>query len=632
MIRHKAGAAAVAFAALCAAVTPGASSHPKAALEAKLSWRLADRYDRGWEVWDPVHATYGASYPRPASVAATFDLCGSVASERLTRFMLVVQRVGGAFRAESDDGRCRKTFKKPPELDGDVQPCPECDGPELPYGTYDVTYAVGTTAGLARPAKQRIRLRDYLVVSLGDSLASGEGSPDERGEYEFSALDKLDLVTGSSVKITKRRSVHWQDIRCHRSARAAHALVAKTLEDRDPHTTVTYLSLACSGAEVGEGVLSAYRGVQPQGGTSAAPAMLPAQLDLAQSLIRGSGTPRRVDALLLQIGINDLGFSDILVRCASNRDINAGDSACVYSGLGEKLANLRTAYDRLGKAISARLPNAEVYIADYPADVLLGGGCGLLALPRHGVTDVEGQAMSAAGAQLNFEIRELVRKQDWNYVGGLTGAFSPHAYCSGDPWFVRLEQSYRRQGTRHGAGHPNETGHMRFGGELLEAVVVDRKLTPSWRVKFTVHRVRLGKFPGNRDGWQTFRLSVPTRRDGLFTAPRSYSVPSRGSLIAPEQGAITFELPIYERPQPPRLLTEAGFSLHAVGGSVGTEHKPAFEFRPTCASVAHPCHVTRTPTGRYLATSLNGENAMEYSLQVTPVRDDAPPVGPPTTG
>jgi hypothetical protein len=255
----------------------------------------------------------------------------------------------------------------------------------------------------------------------------------------------------------------------------------------------------------------------------------------------------------------------------------------------------------------------------------------LLGLPRLGITDVEGQAMSAAGAQLNFEIRELVRKQDWNYVGGLTGAFSPHAYCSGDPWFVQIEQSYRRQGTRHGTGHPNETGHVKFRDELLKAVVVDRKRSPSWRVKVTIHRVRLGKFPGNRPGWQGFTLEVPTRRDGLFTVPRSFSVPMRGSLVAPEQGAYSFELPIYERPQPPRLLTEVYFSVSAVGGTVGTEHKPEFGFRPTCASVNRPCHVTKSPNGRYLATSIDGVNAFEYTLVATPVREETLPEVPPVT-
>ena len=74
-------------------------------------------------------------------------------------------------------------FKSPPVLDGQVLPCPDCAGPELPYGVYDVTYAVATGRGpeFGPATTERIELRDYLIVSLGDSLASGEGSPDAKG-------------------------------------------------------------------------------------------------------------------------------------------------------------------------------------------------------------------------------------------------------------------------------------------------------------------------------------------------------------------------------------------------------------------------------------------------------------------
>ena len=105
-------------------------------------------------------------------------------------------------------------FKNPPVLDGQVLPCTGCAGPELPYGVYDVTYAVAT--GLRRFGPEttvRIELRDYLVVSLGDSLASGEGAPDESGEYEyeFEFLDKLDVISGGSVNVTEKKPVGRKD-------------------------------------------------------------------------------------------------------------------------------------------------------------------------------------------------------------------------------------------------------------------------------------------------------------------------------------------------------------------------------------------------------------------------------------
>jgi hypothetical protein len=39
--------------------------------------------------------------------------------------------------------------------------------------------------------------------------------------------------------------------------------------------------------------------------------------------------------------------------------------------------------------------------------------------------------------------------------------------------------------------------------------------------------------------------------------------------------------------------------------------------------------VTKTPNGRYLSTSFDGDNAVEYSLVATPVREQTIPERPP---
>ena len=73
-------------------------------------------------------------------------------------------------------------------------------------------------------------------------------------------------------------------------------------------------------------MLGKYAGMEPQPGTSD----LPAQVEVLRSLIRDGSGQRRIDALLLQVGINDLDFSDIIVACAGNRDVNAGSVHCMY--------------------------------------------------------------------------------------------------------------------------------------------------------------------------------------------------------------------------------------------------------------------------------------------------------------
>lgn len=597
--------------------------------EAKLKWSIPERYGRSWQAWSQAKATYEGSYARATTTEATFDLCGSVASRPITRYLLTLRHVGSSLKISSSNSRCIKRFKRPPVLDGQELPCPECDGPELPYGVYQIRYAVATREGFGPAKTGRIEIRDYLVVSLGDSLASGEGAPDTHGRYEFSFTDRLDVVTNSSVKVTERAPVRWKDRRCHRSARAGHALFAERLEKRDEHSSVTFLSLACSGAEVVEGVLGPYGGMEPPSRGRD----LPAQVDALRGLLPVADNRRTIDVLLLQVGINDLDFSDIIVACAGNRDINAGDSECMYkTGFGRKLRTLRSTYVRLGKVINARFPGAEVYVADYPGEVFKGGGCGLLGLAGHGITTAEAQAIAAGGRQLNAELQRLAWRFDWNYIGGVTEAFAPHAYCSSSRWFNRIEDSFRQQGNREGTAHPNRRGHEAYRDAFTRAVVVDYRKSPSYRVALTIHRVRLGSVGGRNDS-DRFEVRVPTRGDELLTTSQRYTIARRGELLIPEQGPLTYSRLIYEKPQPARHLTEFSFVLSGVGGTLPVLHKAEEAFKPTCiASSAGPCHVRRLGNGRLLASNPNGRIAVEYSITVRrPRPGEIPGPTPPKT-
>jgi GDSL-like Lipase/Acylhydrolase family len=601
--------------------------------QARLKWSIGKRYQSGWQHWDQSKSKYsgGGLFVHPRGAEATFDLCGSVAPQRITSYALTLQGVGSTFRWASTSSKCVKRFRPAQNLDGQNLPCFDCEGPELPYGIYDVTYSVSTgpRRDQAGPSTtERIEIRDYLVVSLGDSLASGEGAPDSDGLYEFSRLDKLDVLTDSTVKVTEKEPVKWKDRRCHRSARSGHALLAEQLEDRDPHSSVTFISLACSGAEIDEGVLGPYAGSEPR-----QPEM-PAQVDVLQSLLRdGSGKQRTVDVLMLQVGINDLDFSDIVVACAGNFSLlGTGDPSCFYdTGFGNKLAALRAKYERLGVAINRRFPGAEVYVADYPGDVFKGGGCGLLGLHKLGITEIEAQAFSAGGLQLNGELQRLASKFDWNYVGGVTEAFSPHPYCSASRWFNRVEDSFKHQGNKEGTAHPNHRGHEEFRDAFSRNVVVALKTSPSYRVQLTIHRIQLGSIAGT--GERSFSIKVASRGDELFTESRSFKVANRGTLLVPTGGPLTYTRMIYEKPQPPRQLTQLSFLITALGGTLPGLHKPEDGFKPTCIpSAAGPCHVIKTPTGRYLASTPDKAITVEYSLSVRPINPATIPNLPPIKG
>ena len=134
-------------------------------------------------------------------------------------------------------------------------------------------------------------VRNILIVAMGDSYASGEGNPRNVRAW---------MRTGAAF------TPYWDDDPCHRSTRAAPAQAALALEKASPHTSVTLVFLACSGATVDSGILG------PQSGAQQASS----QLEQATKILGD----RPADLVLLSIGGNDVGFTSILQTCAFNAD------------------------------------------------------------------------------------------------------------------------------------------------------------------------------------------------------------------------------------------------------------------------------------------------------------------------
>jgi hypothetical protein len=189
--------------------------------------------------------------------------------------------------------------------------------------------------GRAEPYRQEVVVRDYLIVSLGDSYASGEGNPDVPQVVDDSR------TTNPLKRVVK--PPRWQDERCHRSSWAGPAQAALAIERADPHSSVTFLSFACSNATIdtpsfgggnpldpyapaderkptGTGILGPYRGVEPPNGEDPAPEQwndhLPSQMDqLTDAVTTPGGQRRHIDALTISGGGNDIGFGRIAQVC-----------------------------------------------------------------------------------------------------------------------------------------------------------------------------------------------------------------------------------------------------------------------------------------------------------------------------
>ncbi|MCR6712939.1 MAG: hypothetical protein NVV57_09725 [Demequina sp.] len=349
-------------------------------------------------------------------------------------------------------------------------------------------------AGRAVTSRE-IAPKDLVVVSLGDSVASGEGSPlrDQSGTAE----------------------VAWTDRSCHSSPYAGPALAAKQLEDADPHTAVTFVQLACSGAAIVDtfddpshrkgpgdaddpstgGVKDAYAGVEhaktcDSPGTPC-PSQRPSQLTQMQQLLG----PRDADAVLVSVGANDVRFSGTLKSCllppiALPGLINGCNDGAAAGEHDSRMDELPARYQQLANGFdAASVDPATVHITEYfdptgdkygvsnlrcvgkpeglPALDVPTAGLWALASNVDLITDSEAiWARSHVVAGLNGAVRDAASGHGWDYVGGITSRFATHGYCSDEPWIVRLGESVTKQHDEFGAFHPNKAGQEVYGDAL----------------------------------------------------------------------------------------------------------------------------------------------------------------------
>ena len=274
----------------------GPGPDPATTVIAKFQWSMPPRYEAGWQAWNTATSTYNPAYVRPNRWQVVLDACASTgAGSPIVEYKWsIVGSDGISFAATRSTVRCRTSFDNLPKL-----------------GRYVVQLDIKTAKDGAATSRQFITLRDWLIVALGDSMTSGEGNPDVPGEYE---------QQGSNLKACKGENIRtvtpakWKDRRCHRSAFSGAAVAAQKIEQADPHSSVTFVSLACSGAGVNNLISQPYKGQEPSA-TEVQP--LPAQIPAARRMVGD----RKIDAVLLSVGINDIGFRELGdTTCASDHD------------------------------------------------------------------------------------------------------------------------------------------------------------------------------------------------------------------------------------------------------------------------------------------------------------------------
>jgi hypothetical protein len=226
--------------------------------------------------------------------------------------------------------------------------------------------------------EKTITVKDYLIIGMGDSFSSGEGNPEipmynqpfkKLGGVngyvasDFSApiwaddgsksLDDLFLfnfgltLTGLQGDLPYYEWLsyflgyreNFQHQLAHRSTLCWSAQAALEIENRDPKTSVTYVNVACTGAKLEKIVYLSRHKIK--GST------VPSQI---LELSRIVGLNRRIDAILMSIGGNDVTFSDIvesLIRENYRFAENGEKAAKLREGFDKNFPKLPTSYDQL---------------------------------------------------------------------------------------------------------------------------------------------------------------------------------------------------------------------------------------------------------------------------------------------
>jgi hypothetical protein len=518
-----------------------------------INWSVPSRYDASWAAWTPSTETYKPDIINPAAWSLNLDGCASTAVHRISGYTFKIEQLGTTWTRTHETSACSLQLHDLPA-----------------QGYYRVTLTLhtrwtATLAGVSPPATRIVEIRDYLIVSMGDSLASGEGNPDVPGSYSVSFDWPFDL------NVHTNRAAQWKNTRCHRSAKSGPSLAAKAFEDASPYTSVTFVSVACSGAEVRHLYNDPYEGIVHQGGTT-----VPPQVEAVAKLVGPSspGGGRQIDALLISAGINDIGFSDIIERCLLNNNFSVGHTKCVYGdGIVGKLDKLNQQYAQLALSLAVALPSTrEVYLNNYPSQVFQGGACGILSgtldgahVLGLGIDPAEGEEMNTWGLALSAKIGNAIslfrgNPYRWNRVPDLAGPFQPHAYCDNPTWFTSLEQSMATQGDLYGTAHPNAKGHVEYATLLRSVIVPNQASQPTSRVTVTLEEMKAA--PG---GTGTFNVdAVFWDSQDSHSVTRQISVPRNGQWtpVPPELGAFTYDM--YVAPSSPRHATAVSVTLDSI--------------------------------------------------------------------
>ncbi|MFN8124895.1 MAG: hypothetical protein U0R64_00065 [Candidatus Nanopelagicales bacterium] len=184
----------------------------------------------------------------------------------------------------------------------------------LPEGRYGLHLTVTDSHKNTKTIASHITVKNVLIAVMGDSYGSGEGFP----PFTEATADG------------KGRQLDWDYPSCNRTRWSGFVRGAQAVESADKRSNVTLVDVACAGGEIDKGYIRSIESVappvtkeNPTGGILYPKPRLKAngiklpgyeqpQIDQVRRITRN----RTLDSVLLSIGGNDTGLSDIGIACA----------------------------------------------------------------------------------------------------------------------------------------------------------------------------------------------------------------------------------------------------------------------------------------------------------------------------
>ena len=323
-----------------------------------------------------------------------------------------------------------------------------------------------------------------VIVNIGDSLASGEGSPD------------------APISPTGSPAV-WVNPSCHQSSLNGRQVAADRINSMSGVST-SFFDFSCSGAKIGGtasflpggGLLSPQPTSQPNTPHITMPAQIEAVRDFQLNTLNG----REIDILMISVGVNDINFESIVEAClvpAQLGDCTSSDAVQTAHNILNG-TTLQTEFAQLAGEIRHKLRVGRVYITEYPNEGAISPNnfCGSVGLLDHSMdlmTPAKNQTLfNSLLVPLNNKIQQavdaanaaFVQKSNlsnptWTFVHGPKDTFATHGYCTSTaPFFQRryvntVQDSLLAQGDINGSMHPNKFGHEAYADALVAQATRD---------------------------------------------------------------------------------------------------------------------------------------------------------------